>query len=127
MQTGGNVGIGRRARLRILWAVSPCGFKSHFPHWIESSGMLIFQRFWAFSFWERNVLGNIVPDLCVGRKSALFMLVSGLFHALVNAKNSVNSVKIRIENQESRNQINQIKNQESRILRGGIFIGHNLE
>ena len=28
----GSVGTGRRARLRILWAMRSCGFKSHLPH-----------------------------------------------------------------------------------------------
>ena len=28
----GSVGTGRRARLRILWALRSCGFKSHLPH-----------------------------------------------------------------------------------------------
>ena len=28
----GSVGIGRRARLRILWLLQSCGFKSHLPH-----------------------------------------------------------------------------------------------
>ena len=30
----GSVGTGRRARLRILWALRSCGFKSHLPHWL---------------------------------------------------------------------------------------------
>ena len=28
----GSVGTGRRARLRILWLLQSCGFKSHLPH-----------------------------------------------------------------------------------------------
>ena len=30
--TCGSVGTGRRARLRILWLLQSCGFKSHLPH-----------------------------------------------------------------------------------------------
>ena len=33
MRSCGSVGTGRRARLRILWALRSCGFKSHLPHW----------------------------------------------------------------------------------------------
>ena len=31
----GSVGTGRRARLRILWLLQSCGFKSHLPHCIR--------------------------------------------------------------------------------------------
>ena len=34
----GSVGIGRRARLRILCLLQACGFKSHLPHDIEEPG-----------------------------------------------------------------------------------------
>ena len=33
-KTCGSVGTGRRARLRILWLLQSCGFKSHLPHYI---------------------------------------------------------------------------------------------
>ncbi len=32
----GSVGIGRRARLRILCSLRTCGFKSHLPHYITN-------------------------------------------------------------------------------------------
>ena len=32
IQMRGSVGTGRRARLRILWLLQSCGFKSHLPH-----------------------------------------------------------------------------------------------
>ena len=35
VSTCGSVGTGRRARLRILWSMRSCGFKSHLPHYIE--------------------------------------------------------------------------------------------
>ena len=34
----GSVGTGRRARLRILWLLQSCGFKSHLPHWTIRQG-----------------------------------------------------------------------------------------
>ena len=33
----GGGGIGRRAGLRLLWILLPCGFKSHSPHQIKNS------------------------------------------------------------------------------------------
>ena len=36
--TCGSVGTGRRARLRILWLLQSCGFKSHLPHWTIRQG-----------------------------------------------------------------------------------------
>ena len=43
----GSVGTGRRARLRILWALRSCGFKSHLPH----KKPLIFK---GFFFWQNR-------------------------------------------------------------------------
>ena len=34
-KSSGSVGTGRRARLRILWALRSCGFKSHLPQEIK--------------------------------------------------------------------------------------------
>ena len=46
--TCGSVGTGRRARLRILWLLQSCGFKSHLPHYLIWCGSLINQGFRAF-------------------------------------------------------------------------------
>ena len=39
IQMRGSVGTGRRARLRILWSLRSCGFKSHLPH-TQSKGFI---------------------------------------------------------------------------------------
>ena len=49
IQMRGSVGTGRRARLRILWSLRSCGFKSHLPH----KKPLIFK---GFFFWQNRRL-----------------------------------------------------------------------
>ncbi len=48
----GSVGTGRRARLRILWAMRSCGFKSHLPHLTlgKPCKSLIYRAFSFFNF-----------------------------------------------------------------------------
>ena len=48
----GSVGTGRRARLRILWLLQSCGFKSHLPHWTTLKTLII--RIWEFFVFERE-------------------------------------------------------------------------
>ena len=43
----GSVGTGRRARLRILWLLQSCGFKSHLPH---DKMKRLTQMCWSFHF-----------------------------------------------------------------------------
>ena len=49
----GSVGTGRRARLRILWLLQSCGFKSHLPHVksLEFSRLLNFCAVMAVSLY----------------------------------------------------------------------------
>ena len=44
-KTCGSVGTGRRARLRILWLLQSCGFKSHLPHYVFKKKPWIFKAF----------------------------------------------------------------------------------
>ena len=48
--TCGSVGTGRRARLRILWLLQSCGFKSHLPHYLIWCGSLIIKASALFLF-----------------------------------------------------------------------------
>ena len=53
----GSVGTGRRARLRILWLLQSCGFKSHLPHDLKSFKPSKIKGLRDFSFWKNADLG----------------------------------------------------------------------
>ena len=49
-KSSGSVGIGRRARLRILWSMRSCGFKSHLPQILKEMQSCISFFFSIFYF-----------------------------------------------------------------------------
>ena len=61
MRSCGSVGTGRRARLRILWALRSCGFKSHLPHDFKSE-LWIAALFLAIQLYKRRA--NALQYLC---------------------------------------------------------------
>ena len=67
----GSVGTGRRARLRILWALRSCGFKSHLPHWLTKKDRTLCPVFFSLTEAGANLNPRVQSSLRSGRLKAL--------------------------------------------------------
>ena len=69
----GSVGTGRRARLRILWALRSCGFKSHLPHnWWNVESLILSEFSTFFLLWKTDDSG---VTLCYTKVFNVFICV----------------------------------------------------
>ena len=80
----GSVEIGRQARLRILWLLQSCGFKSHLPHYFFAHILL----------WALSGCGGTVDALDSGSSESNLVWVQISSSALI--KNCCNKVKLSL-------------------------------